>query len=435
VIAVLILLHVGAGWGALWAHYGFRYAASPNPTDPTLVAQVQPYRDAVPQPLVSIMRWLKRYHLVPEGFRRGINSLLGSDDENEAFMNGEWRIGGRWDFFPYAIWVKTPPAVFVLLLLGAATWWTSRTGLNRSSAGVPRPYSYVYATTPCLALVACYLSVAMAEDLNIGHRHVLPIYPALYIFAGAAASAWQQRPRWFKLSVALSLGWLVVDSVAIRPHYLAYFGPQAGGPREGYKRLVDSSLDWGMDLPGLRQWLDVHNPGAKVPLFLAYFGSDSVQYYGIQCRRLPGFFDRREVEPYALTPGYYAISASLLQSIDTAAYGPWSRNYEGRYREAAANIRRFEATAANPREREALFQRTSRQFWVDEIDAYDVLRFSRLCAWLRHRGNPPHNVGHSIFVWKLGYDDLKAALLDPPVELTDAPPPPRRIGRFAAFRD
>ena len=42
----------------------------------------------------------------------------------------------------------------------------------------------------------------------------------------------------------------------VHPHYLAYFNEPAGGPRDGYRRLVDSSLDWGQDLTGLSDWME-----------------------------------------------------------------------------------------------------------------------------------------------------------------------------------
>ncbi len=38
-----------------------------------------------------------------------------------------------------------------------------------------------------LALVAVYGIFALTTHLNIGHRHLLPVYPALIILAGGAA--------------------------------------------------------------------------------------------------------------------------------------------------------------------------------------------------------------------------------------------------------
>lgn len=233
--------------------------------------------------------------------------------------------------------------------------------------------------------------------------------------------------HWGKLVVASILVCHAADSWAIRPNYLAYFGPQAGGADQGYKHLVDSSLDWGMDLPELRKWLDEHNPGKHEPLFLAYFGNDSPKYYGIEAHRLPNFFNRHKRPPYALAPGYYAISATLFQGLYVAAFGRWNESYEKFYRAKLRSVEKIERANTDPAFRVKLLRQKPPEFWDNEYQLYDHFRFARLCAWLRHQGAPPYQVGHSIFIWKLDYAALQAALLGPPVELEETPPEWRRI--------
>ncbi len=439
VFAGLIALHAVAGWSAIWAHYSFRYDASPDPDDPSLKMFALEYRDGVSEPLRDLLRWLNKSHVLPEGFHRGVHSLAGNDDETVSFMNGKWRIGGQPEFFPYAIWVKTTPALFVLLLAGSFVWWRQRRAVAGAASGSKvrfDPAPSLYAASPLLALIICYLGVAMTENLNIGHRHVLPIYPALLVLAGAVGLIAARMERAKKAAlVGIALAWPAAESLAMRPNYLAYFGPQAGGPDEGYNRLVDSSLDWGMALPGLAEWLKEHDPQSSVPLFLGYFGTDSPTYHGIRAHhRLPGFFDRRPVEAYPLSPGYYAISATLIQSLYTVAFGPWSKAYEERYQLAYQNMREFEQTASSPQRRAALLQGKPQGFWTTEIHIYDYLRFARLCAWLRHTRAPDDHVDHSILIWKLSFADLQAALLGPAVELTDDPLPTRHYGRHISVR-
>ncbi len=418
VFALCVALHAGAGWASLWANYGFRFEAAPAVAGIVQRPGRTLVRDDTPALLLGLLGWAEQTRFLPLGFLRGVELLAGNDDELGAFMRGEWMLGGRLAFFPYAIWVKTPPATLLLVALGAGAWCWARRRLGR---GPP-----LYAATPLLALVGCHLAVAVADDLNIGHRHILPIYPPLDILSGAAVLLpWRRLAR--GAVVGSLLAWLAAESLAVRPHYLAYFAPQTGGPAHGYKHLVDSSLDWGMNLPGLRTWLDTHDPLRRTPLYLAYFGTDDPRRYGIRSRRLPGFADHRPVELYRLGPGYYAISASLLQGVYTAAFGPWSRAYEESYRQSARNVALFESAAADPGRQAALFKTKSRRLWRLEIDTHDNLRFARLCAWLRHRGEPPHHVGHSIFIWKLTAADLAAALEGPPAELTDDPPVFRRL--------
>jgi hypothetical protein len=69
-----------------------------------------------------------------------------------------------------------------------------------------------------------------------------------------------------------------VSATTIAPHYLGYFNLLAGGPENGYLYLADSNLDWGQDLPALRETLT--RVGAKRPL-LSYFGSAPFDQYGV----------------------------------------------------------------------------------------------------------------------------------------------------------
>jgi hypothetical protein len=437
VFSILVAVHALAGWLAIWTHYEWRYAASPQPANPALNLYQHSEPDSTAGPVTGILNWVAETHFLPEGYHHGLELLAGNDDEIGSFMNGRWKIGGTPLFFPYAIWVKTQPVLFVLLLLGGALAWRSRRRKNVSTtdSNYGSARSRWYELTPFLALTACYVAIAAIEDLNIGHRHILPIYPCLYVLAGAAGFAWQQHRFRLKAAVGVALAWLAVDSFAMRPHYLAYFGPQAGGPEKGYRHLVDSSLDWGMNLPSLRRWLDQNNPDGREPLFLAYFGTDSPSYHGIESQRLPGFFDRREVEPYALTPGYYAISVTLLQSVYTMAFGAWSKAYEDRYQIARHNMQILEATANDARRHAELMRNTPAGFWREEFSTYDHLRFGRLCAWLRHRAEPLHHIGHTILIWKLTPANLDAALNGPPVELTNDPLPQRQFRRYYPLKD
>ncbi len=423
VFLLCIACHAAAGWSAIWAQYDFRCTASPVPEDPRIQLPRVPNPDGTSPLLASTLAWCARHRILPEGFVRGLENLAANDDKVGSYLAGEWAADGRFSFFPYAIWVKTPPAVMAILALAAYAWWRR----HSRHAPLPEPEQSVppelpppaHALLPHVALIACYLAFALAEDLNIGHRHVLPIYPSVFVLGGASALLLRDRRRWPRWTIAGSLALLVVDSTAARPHYLAYFAPHAGGPANGYRHLVDSSVDWGMNLPALRAWLDRHDPQRRTPLHLAYFGTDHPRHHGIEARRLPGFVDRRERKPYPFAPGFYAISVSLLQGVHTAAFGPWSRNYESAYQAARADMKRLESihrrtTKSNRGKDVALDPAQLQRFKL-----YDHLRFARLCAWLRHHGRPIGHAGHGILIWRLSYSDLVAALDGAPAELAE----------------
>ena len=99
----------------------------------------------------------------------------------------------------------------------------------------------------------------------------------------------------------------------------------------GFRHLVDSSLDWGQDLPALKQYLDRHPP--QGPVYLSYFGNASPAYYRIPARFIrsdPGLFQKDqgafEVRLVPSSQGAAAIAALTGQlpdyeQVGTAASG------------------------------------------------------------------------------------------------------------------
>jgi len=119
--------------------------------------------------------------------------------------------------------------------------------------------------------------------MDIGHRHILPTYGPVFVLAGAAAAWFTSRWKPARVLPVLLVVAMAAESLMVRPDYLAYFNQLAGGPSQGYKHLVDSSLDWGQDLPALKQHLDhlAAASGPETPVYLSYFGSASPDYYGL----------------------------------------------------------------------------------------------------------------------------------------------------------
>ena len=123
----------------------------------------------------------KRCFLSPyvpaEGFFRGIKEARYQSGmgRRASYLLGEVYDGGRWYFFPVAILVKTQIPMLLFALAGAAWLFLSRE-LRWSKRSVF-----------LIAGLVGPLVVGMAGSVNIGLRHILPIYPFLAMLAAVGS--------------------------------------------------------------------------------------------------------------------------------------------------------------------------------------------------------------------------------------------------------
>jgi hypothetical protein len=295
-------------------------------------------------------------------------------------------------------------------------------GLQRAgTAGWRAVFHRCRPLTPLAALFAVYWLTSLTSHLNIGHRHILPTYPVLFIAAGWLGR-WLHRRHWLAGGLILALaGWHVVESGRIRPDYLAYFNQLGGGPAQGWRQLVDSSLDWGQELPGLARWLAVNNPGpAPAPVYLAYFGTGDPAYEGIRATALPSLPEVGPDRPWhALTRGVYCVSATMLQQVYSPLQGSWTPQNEQEYQQLHRSEAAFLAYQNDPGQRTALLREATADQWKSTWRRYEVLRFARLCYYLRVRP-PDAMIGYSILIYHLTQKDIDAAVNGPASELAAA---------------
>jgi hypothetical protein len=146
--------------------------------------------------------------------------------------------------------------------------------------------------------------------LNIGYRHLLPVYPFLPILVTAILfSALRERRRALAVIIAGAAVLHIGEAFRIYPDHLAFFNLFAGGPARGPAYLLDSNLDWGQDVIQLRRWLDAHgNP----PVCFTYFGTADTAHYGVPSTTLPKTWETAE---RARRDCVAAISATLLHDV------------------------------------------------------------------------------------------------------------------------
>lgn len=390
----LAILHVLFAWLVVWASFGFRYDPC-APELPMATKYFVAWADLLPDSGVS--RWLfdsaREHHLLPDAYLQGFAYVLWAAQQRGAFAAGLFSTTGWWWFFPYAFLVKSSIAevLAVVLILAAA--------LGRPLAALRAILKQVW---PLLVLAAVYGAFSVSSHLNIGHRHILPLYPVLFILAGSIARPGLRLRGTIGGAVLLVIG--VWETFTCAPHYLAFFNSLSGGPTAGWRHLVDSSLDWGQNVPRLARWLQ-ENRRAGEPVYLSLFGSDDPFYHGITGHELAPYYSfgrkRRWIE---LEPGVYCISATMLQDVYSPFAGTWTAEREASYRRLLRMMRAELSQGRRSPDLGEFGEGPEQPLWN-----LDRARFARLCLYLRAR-KPDADIGHSILVYRLNASEVQAVV-------------------------
>ncbi|HUA62169.1 MAG TPA: glycosyltransferase family 39 protein [Verrucomicrobiae bacterium] len=184
--------------------------------------------------------------LISAGFRfslgplfRGIHDVQSHMEHGHlSYLLGETRYTGFWDFYFVSIFFKTPIGLLALLTIGL--WLLFRKYPPARNLWIP------------LLFCAGILLVGMTSPINIGIRHVLPVYVGFSLIAAVAVARLLelgQSKKWVWAVLSGLTLWFAVSSVLAHPDYVAYFNEMAGSEPE--KILVDSDLDWGQDMKRL----------------------------------------------------------------------------------------------------------------------------------------------------------------------------------------
>jgi hypothetical protein len=295
----------------LWASYGFRFAARGEglKLNPPFQAMLQRVPSAGEAHMLAIAEKLQ---LLPESYLYGFAHVLYQSKAFTSFVLGTIYPHPVWFYFPVAMLIKSTLTFLVLL---AITIWAIARGK------VPQRRELAFMLVPA----AIYMAFAMAGGMNIGIRHILPVYIFLAVAIGGAAWALIQSNRFWLYGVVALLILQAISVGRCYPAYMVYANEAAGGPVRTHELLSDSSADWGQQLKAVKQYLDRH--GIK-DCWFAYFGEGVIdyRYYGIPCRPLPTADGLHFADPVDTPPavdGPVLVSASVLSGFE---FGPGKLN-------------------------------------------------------------------------------------------------------------
>jgi hypothetical protein len=277
-----------AAFLTIWAGYRFSVGPLVPPPEADLPA-TEPTSASATTALDRAILKIERaaVYPAPELFRGFVALYQKNHRGHRSYLLGEVRTNGWWYFFPIALGVKTP--LGSLALFGA--------GFTVLAAGAMKRGRWRH-FAPGLVVLGLLLA-AMTSGINIGVRHILPIYLPMALVAGVGARAlWHWRPAGAALAILLA-GWQLASSLRAHPDYLAYFNELAPHPE---RLLVDSDLDWGQDLKRLADTLKARG---ITELSIAYNGSADLTQFGLP--------KTRELIAYRPTSGWIAISVFCLK--------------------------------------------------------------------------------------------------------------------------
>jgi hypothetical protein len=263
----------------LWAFYGFRFNARPAglALSPPLDVYVRPLAPSEAHGILFFAHW----HLLPESYLYGLADVRRVANDMPSFLLGRVYAHGTWIYFPVLFLIKSTLAMLALLaltLFAIARRWL-RPSLELAFILIPP---------------AVYMLVSMGSHLNIGARHILPVYIFCCVIAAAGAAALiraqrtqQSRERW-TLAVAALLIFHIASTVHASPNYISYANEAWGGPTQTYRYLSDSNTDWAQQLIAVSAELRARH---IQHCYFAYFATPFIlpADYGIPCQLIPTF--------------------------------------------------------------------------------------------------------------------------------------------------
>src|SRR5207249_1286541 len=124
------------------------------------------------------------HHLLPQVWLYGLLYTYQSTLIRSSFLIGQYSLTGWWYFFPLTMLFKTPLTTIAVGFTVFFAWVVSRA--KPQAADVQKLDRW--AMTCLLVPVAIYAGSAILTNLNLGLRHILPVYPFLYIGIGIGMS-------------------------------------------------------------------------------------------------------------------------------------------------------------------------------------------------------------------------------------------------------
>jgi large-conductance mechanosensitive channel len=193
---------------------------------------------------------------VPEPYLQGLDwttymNELGAGDVNVSYANyllGEKRTETGFWYYYLVVFVFKTPLTALLLLVATIVFLFVR----KKKEGHPSTMLFL------LGLIFYFLlQLGIQNNVQIGIRHALMVYPLLYILCGfiVNTSFYQKRK---KLLSTILIAYSLITYYYFFPNLISYSNELIPVKKDAYKLMADSNLDFGQGWIALRKYLDEH---------------------------------------------------------------------------------------------------------------------------------------------------------------------------------
>lgn len=245
IIAAIILL--------LTAAYGFRFSTifdadynNPGKIEATYdhlytIDRIVPFNN------IEFLNWVYRDIKFPfPEYLKGFydNVVKHNFHGHKTYLLGKSSNGGNPLYFPVAFITKeTIPFVFISLF--SVIYVFSLLRRNKEHFLQGRAEYLPLLITPIILTL-----LSLSSSINIGIRHLLPIYPFLTLAVAYTITELYKRYkqyRWYIPFISILILAHVLLSATHFPNYIGYFNQIVGKEEYNYLYLQDSNFDWGQE--------------------------------------------------------------------------------------------------------------------------------------------------------------------------------------------
>lgn len=188
-------------------------------------------------------------------FQSQVGGGTASSNYPGVYLLGEYKNkGGFWYYYLVMVWYKMPPGSLILILAGSFVLMLKM----KADAARARFQFLIIALLYYLVILSCF------NPFQTGIRHLLIVYPILFMLAGFLVHRLIVY-RWGVAMVASCVFINLMCTLQYYPDLIPYTNPWIGNKALVYRKIGDSSIDYGQADDFVANYLKRHPEYSQPP--------------------------------------------------------------------------------------------------------------------------------------------------------------------------